>query len=91
MRKTELTKAVADIADINQRQADAAVEAMLEQITNALSRGESVNLVGFGAFTVKPRAARTGRNPQTGASIEIAATHVPQFKAGKKLKDALQS
>lgn len=89
MRKSELVKAVADIADIDERQADDAVAAMLEQITNALSRGEVVSLTGFGVFSVKARPARSGRNPQSGAAISIGATNVPRFKAGKKLREAL--
>jgi DNA-binding protein HU-beta len=90
MRKSELVAAVADKADLETRQADNAVAAIFEQITNALSRGESVNLVGFGSFVVKARAARSGHNPQTGAVIAIPAAQVPSFKAGQKLKDAVQ-
>ena len=89
MRKPELVKAVADIADLTERQADAVQAATLEQITNALSKGEAVNLVGFGSFSVKFRPARQGRNPKTGEPIQIPASNVPVFKAGKGLKDAL--
>ena len=90
MRKTELIDAVAEAAGISERQADDVVASLLEQITNAMSRGESVNLVGFGSFGVKSRAARKGKNPRTGATIDIPATKLPGFKAGKKLKEALQ-
>ncbi|MBC6904128.1 HU family DNA-binding protein [Saccharophagus sp. K07] len=89
MRKPELVKAVAEIADLSERQADAVVSAVVEQITNALSRGESVNLVGFGSFSVKSRPARQGRNPKNGEAIQIPASNVPVFKAGKGLKDAI--
>jgi DNA-binding protein HU-beta len=89
MRKPELVKAVAELADLSERQADAVLAAVLEQITNALSRGETVNLVGFGSFSVKSRAARQGRNPKTGEPIQIPAATMPVFKAGKGLKDAI--
>lgn len=89
MRKSDLVDAVADAADISQRQADEAVSAIFEHITNALARRESVNLVGFGSFVVRERAAREGRNPQTGATIQIKASVLPAFKPGKKLKDLL--
>ncbi len=90
MRKPELIKAVAEVADLSERQADAVLAAVLEQITNALSRGETVNLVGFGSFSVKARQARQGRNPKNGEPIQIPASNTPTFKAGKGLKDALQ-
>jgi DNA-binding protein HU-alpha len=89
MRKPELVKAVAELADLSERQADAVLAAVLEQITNALSRGETVNLVGFGSFAVKSRPARQGRNPKTGEPIQIPAATTPVFKAGKGLKDAI--
>ncbi len=89
MRKPELVQAIADIADLSERQAEAVLAAMLEQITNALSKGETVNLVGFGSFSVKSRPARQGRNPKTGEPIQIPASNAPVFKAGKGLKDAL--
>lgn len=89
MRKPELVKAVAELADLSERQADAVLAAVLEQITNALSRGETVNLVGFGSFSVKSRPARQGRNPKTGEPIQIPAAAAPVFKAGKGLKDAI--
>lgn len=90
MRKTELINAVAEAAGISERQADDVVASLLEQITNAMSRGEPVNLIGFGSFLVKSRAARKGKNPQTGASIDIPAAKLPSFKAGKKLKEAVE-
>lgn len=89
MRKTELVSAVADISDISLKEADDAVSSLFEHVTNALARGESVSLVGFGSFSVKARAARTGRNPRTGESMEIAASKQVQFKPGKFIKDAL--
>lgn len=89
MRKPELIKAVAELADLPEKQAVAVVDAVLEQITNALNRGETVNLVGFGSFSVKARPARQGRNPKNGEPIEIPASNNPTFKAGKGLKDAL--
>lgn len=89
MRKSELVAAVADIADIPHNQADDAVSAIFEHITNALARGENVGLVGFASFVVKERAAREGRNPKTGEAIAIAAHNHVQFKPGKALKDAL--
>lgn len=90
MRKPELVQAVASAADLNGREAEAAVTACLDAITKALAAGETVNLIGFGSFSVKERAARQGRNPQTGATIQIAASRQPTFKPGKALKDALQ-
>lgn len=89
MRKSDLVEAVADAADLSPRQADDAVSAIFDHITNALARKDSVNLVGFGSFITRERAARQGRNPQTGATIDIAASVLPVFKPGKKLKDAL--
>ncbi len=89
MNKTELIDAVAEGADISKAAATRAVDTMLETITSALAKGDQVTLVGFGTFTVKERAARTGRNPRTGEAIEIKAAKVPGFKAGKALKDAV--
>lgn len=89
MNKSELIEAVAASADIPKAAAGRAVDAVVESITNALKSGDQVVLVGFGTFAVKERAARTGRNPQTGAPIEIAAAKIPGFKAGKALKDAV--
>ena len=89
MNKAELIAAVAEKADLNKKQAELAVNAAVEAITAALQEGEKVQIVGFGAFEVKERAARIGRNPQTKKEIEIPASKVPQFKAGKALKDAV--
>ena len=89
MNKSELIEKVAASADIPKAVAGRALDAVIESITGALQEGESVVLVGFGTFSVKDRAARTGRNPQTGNPIEIAAAKIPGFKAGKALKDAV--
>jgi DNA-binding protein HU-beta len=89
MNKTELIDAVADGANLSKADAGRAVDAVVDAITGSLKSGDSVTLVGFGTFLVRERAARTGRNPQTGASINIKAAKVPAFKAGKALKDAV--
>ena len=89
MNKAELIDAVADSADLSKADATRAVDAVLDTVTGALKRGEQVSLVGFGTFEVRERAARQGRNPQTGATIQIAASRAPAFKAGKALKDAV--
>jgi len=89
MNKTEMIDAVADAADLSKADAGRAVDAVVDTITGALKGGDSVTLVGFGTFLVRARAARTGRNPQTGAAIEIKAANAPAFKAGKALKDAV--
>ncbi len=89
MNKAELIDAVAEGADISKAAATRAVDTMLDQITNTLKNGDQVTLVGFGTFAVKPRAARTGRNPRTGETINIPASNNPSFKAGKALKDAV--
>ncbi|OUS32353.1 DNA-binding protein HU [Gammaproteobacteria bacterium 45_16_T64] len=91
MNKSELIDAVAASADIPKAQAGRALDAVLESVTGALTKGEQVVLVGFGTFSVKERAARTGRNPQTGDPIDIPAATIPSFKAGKALKDAVNS
>ena len=91
MNKTELIDAIAEIADLPKASASRALDAVLDSITNQLKAEEQVALVGFGTFTVKHRNARTGRNPQTGAAIEIKASKVASFKAGKALKDAVNS
>lgn len=91
MNKNELVEQIASSADISKATAATALAAVTDAITGALKAGGSVSLVGFGTFGVKERAARTGRNPQTGASIQIAAGRVPSFKAGKGLKDAVNS
>ena len=89
MNKAELINAVAESTILSHADADRAVQSVLHSITGALRNGDQVVLVGFGTFTVKHRAARTGRNPQTGQTIQIAASKVPGFKAGKALKDAV--
>ena len=89
MNKAELINAVAAAADVSKKDAEAVITAALETITAALKEGEKVQLVGFGSFEVKKRAARTGRNPKTKEAIEIPASAVPVFKAGKALKDAV--
>lgn len=89
MNKSELIEAIAASADIPKAAAGRALDAMVETVAGALKSGDQVVLVGFGTFSVKERAARTGRNPQTGEPIEIAAAKIPSFKAGKALKDAV--
>jgi DNA-binding protein HU-beta len=89
VNKTELIDRIAEEADISKASAGRALDAALDAITDALKAADPVSLVGFGTFTVRERAARTGRNPQTGAPIQIAAAKVPAFKPGKGLKDAL--
>ena len=89
MNKSEPIEAIAASADIPKAAASRALDAMVESVTDSLKKGESVSLVGFGTFAIKERAARTGRNPQTGQPIEISAAKVPSFKAGKALKDAV--
>ncbi len=88
MNKSELIDAIAASADLSKASAGRALDAVVDAVTGALKSGDSVSLVGFGTFSVKERAARSGRNPQTGATIQIAAAKVPSFKAGKALKDA---
>jgi DNA-binding protein HU-beta len=90
MNKSELIEAMAEAADISKAAAGRALEGMLDAITDALKTGDQVSLVGFGTFSVKQRDARTGRNPQTGATIQIGASKIPGFKAGKALKDAVK-
>lgn len=89
MNKAELISAVAANADVSKKEAEAVITATLDVITNALKEGEKVQMVGFGSFEVKKRAARVGRNPQTKEAVEIPASVVPVFKAGKALKDAV--
>lgn len=89
MNKSELIDAIAATADLPKAAAGRALDAMVEAVTDALKQGDQVVLVGFGTFSVKERAARTGRNPQTGDPIQIAAAKIPSFKAGKALKDAV--
>ena len=89
MNKAELIEAVAEEADMSKADAGRAVDAMVNAITSAMKKQDDVSLIGFGTFTVRERAARAGRNPQTGETIQIAAAKVPAFKAGKALKDAV--
>ena len=89
MNKTELVANVAEKAGLTKKDAEKALGAVIESIEEALVEGDKIQLIGFGTFEVKDRAARTGRNPQTGKEIEIAASRNPVFKAGKALKDAV--
>ena len=89
MNKTELIAAVAEKTDLPKKDADAAVSAVLGAITDALKAGDKIQLVGFGTFEVRNRAAKQGRNPRTGETMTVPASKVPAFKAGKALKDAV--
>jgi DNA-binding protein HU-beta len=89
VNKSELIDAIATASDLTKADAGRALDAVLDAVTTALKGGDQVTLVGFGTFLVKERAARTGRNPQTGKEISIAASKVPTFKPGKALKDAV--
>ena len=89
MNKAEFTSAVADDAEMSKADAGRAVDAMIEVIKKALKKGDTITLVGFGTFSVRKRAARQGRNPQTGDTIKIKASKNPAFKAGQALKDAV--
>ena len=90
MNKTELIQAVAEKAEVSKKEATTVVEATFESITEALQNGEKIQLIGFGTFEVRERAARKCRNPRTKEDIEIPASKVPAFKAGKALKDAVK-
>jgi len=89
LNKAELISSVAEKAEMSKKDAEKAVNAVFATIEEALAAGDKVQLVGFGTFEVRARAARTGRNPQTGEEIQIAATNVPAFRAGKALKEAI--
>lgn len=91
MNKTELVSAVAEQAQISKKDAEKAVSAVVDTITNALKEGEKVQLVGFGTFEVRQREARQGKNPRTGEAISIPASKAPAFKAGKALKDTVNN
>ncbi len=91
MNKNDLIDLIAANADLSKASAGRALDAAIAGITAELAKGETVALVGFGSFNVKPRAAREGRNPRTGETIQIAASNTPSFKAGKALKDAVNS
>lgn len=87
MNKTDLINAVSESTELSKKDATKAVDAVFESISDALKQGDKVQLIGFGNFEVRERAARKGRNPQTGDEIEIPASKVPAFKPGKALKD----
>ncbi|MCP4010517.1 MAG: HU family DNA-binding protein [Proteobacteria bacterium] len=89
MNKSELIDAVAAAADLTKADAGRAIDATVAAITDTLSKGDSLSLIGFGTFSISNRAARTGRNPRTGEAIQIKAAKLPKFKAGKALKDAV--
>ena len=89
MNRTEFVAAVAENAEISKKDAEKAVKAFIDVVADELKKGEKVQLVGFGTFEVSTRAAREGRNPQTGETMKIAACKAPKFKAGKALKDAV--
>lgn len=89
MNKTELVAAMADKAEISKKDAEAALKAFTDVVAEELKKGEKIQLVGFGTFEISERAARTGRNPQTGAEMTIPASKAPKFKAGKALKDSV--
>ncbi len=89
MNKAELISSVAEKTELTKKDAEKAVSAVLDTISEALARGDKVQLVGFGTFEIRERAARKGRNPQTGQEIDIAAARLPVFKAGKALKEAV--
>ena len=91
MNKSDLVAAIADTSGLTKADAARALDATTSTITAALAGGDSVAITGFGSFLVRDRAARTGRNPQTGAAIQIAASKVPAFKAGKLLKESVNS
>ena len=89
MNKSELIDAVASAADLTKADAGRAIDATVVAITDTLSKGDSLSLIGFGTFSISERAARAGRNPRTGETIQIKAAKLPKFKAGKALKDAV--
>jgi len=89
MNKSELINAIAEESGLTKADAGRALDATLTSVTNALKGGDSIALIGFGTFSVKERSARTGRNPQTGEAIQIKASKIPSFKAGKTLKDSV--
>ncbi|WP_122644190.1 HU family DNA-binding protein [Luxibacter massiliensis] len=91
MNKTELVAAIAEEAEISKKDAEKALKAFTDVVANQLKKGDKVQLVGFGTFEVSERAAREGRNPQTGKTMKIEACRAPKFKAGKALKDAVNA
>ncbi|HGJ5854434.1 HU family DNA-binding protein [Arsenophonus nasoniae] len=90
MNKTELINQIAKKADLTKKDSEKALNAFIETVTGVLKAGDDVQLVGFGSFQVKQRAARDGRNPKTGETLKIAAANIPSFKAGKTLKEAVK-
>jgi len=90
MNKTDLINAVAESTELSKKDAGKAVDAVFQTIMDSLGKGEKVQIIGFGNFEVRDRAARKGRNPQTGEEIQIPASKVPAFRAGKALKDAVK-
>ena len=91
MTKAELVTMVAEKADLTKKDAEKAISAVVDSISETLAKGEKIQLVGFGTFEVAERAARTGKNPQTGEAIKIPASKAPKFKAGKALKDVVNT
>ena len=91
MNKTELVAAMAEKAELSKKDSEKALKAFIDVVSEELQKGEKIQLVGFGSFEVSERAARTGKNPQTGAEIKIPASKAPKFKAGKALKDAVNA
>ena len=91
MNKTELVAAISEKTELTKKDSEKALKALIDVVAEELMKGEKVQLVGFGTFEVSERAARTGKNPQTGAEIKIAACKAPKFKAGKALKDAVNA
>ena len=91
MNRTELVAAMAEKTQLSKKDAEAALKAFVDVVSEEMKKGEKVQLVGFGTFEVSERAAREGRNPQTGETMTIAASKTPKFKAGKALKDALNA
>lgn len=90
MNKSELVAAIAAKANLSKKDAEAALNALTDAVADVLKKGDKITLVGFGTFETRARAAREGRNPQTGATIKIAASKIPAFKSGKALKDAVK-
>ena len=91
MNKTELVAAIAENANISKKDAEGALKAFVDVVTEELKKGEKIQLVGFGTFEVSERAERTGRNPRSGETMKIEASKAPKFKAGKALKDAINA
>ena len=90
MKKKDLIKAVAAASELSNKDAEKAINALTAAVTDALKKGEKVQLVGFGTFEVRERAAKQGRNPRTGEAMEIPASKLPAFRAGQQLKDAVK-